>query len=153
LSLVLLYMRRSWPGGLASWVYYILLLAPVLGFAQSGPQFVADRYTYLSCLSWTVLAGAGLGYFWRAKVEGAVKKATFVIGVVVATLVPIGLGVLTWDQAQVWHDSDRLWGYAFSVTGSALAQNNLGTLSLNRGELGQAVEHFQHALRLSPDYA
>jgi hypothetical protein len=53
-------LRSRWPAGAASWVYYVLLLAPVLGFAQSGPQLVADRYSYLSCLPWAVLVGAGL---------------------------------------------------------------------------------------------
>lgn len=49
-STTLFVARRRWPAGLASWLWYIVILAPVLGIAQSGQQMVADRYSYLSCL-------------------------------------------------------------------------------------------------------
>ena len=53
--------RSSWHGGNGQRPWqagfdYVVVVAPVLGFAQSGVQFVADRYTYLSCLSWEVLS-------------------------------------------------------------------------------------------------
>ena len=57
MSLVSFMLRRRWPALLACWVYYLVVVAPVLGVAQSGPQLVADRYSYLSCLSWALLAG------------------------------------------------------------------------------------------------
>src|SRR5437870_4074651 len=56
-------LRNRWPAALACWVYYIVMLAPVVGIAQSGPQLVADRYSYLSCLSWDVLIGGTFLYF------------------------------------------------------------------------------------------
>ena len=31
-------LRRRWPAGWASWVCYVIVVAPVLGIAQSGPQ-------------------------------------------------------------------------------------------------------------------
>ncbi|MGH7872246.1 MAG: hypothetical protein ACREQO_08510, partial [Candidatus Binatia bacterium] len=54
ISVTLILLRRRWPAGVACWIYYLVLLAPVLGIAQSGPQFVADRYSYLACASWPV---------------------------------------------------------------------------------------------------
>src|SRR5258706_3928212 len=48
--------RKRYPALLACWVYYLIVVTPVLGVAQSGPQIVADRYSYLACLSWAILA-------------------------------------------------------------------------------------------------
>ena len=52
--------RRRWPWALACWVFYGVILLPYAGVAQNGPQIAADRYTYLACLGWSVLAGAGI---------------------------------------------------------------------------------------------
>ena len=49
--------RPAIPAALAA---YFVIVAPVLGCEQSGPQLVADRYSYLSCLGLAVLAGAAL---------------------------------------------------------------------------------------------
>ena len=64
------------------------------------------------------------------------------------------MGVLTWSQAQVWHDSERLWTHALA-TGydSVAAQNNLGRELVGQGKPAEAAEHFQQALRIKPDYA
>ncbi|MCC6405581.1 MAG: hypothetical protein IT453_00345, partial [Planctomycetes bacterium] len=41
-----------------AWLAYLATIAPVLGFLQSGPQLVADRYAYLALLPLTwLLAG------------------------------------------------------------------------------------------------
>lgn len=59
-SIALFLLRRRWPAGLANWVCYAALLAPVLGIVQIGAQIVADRYSYLPSLGWTILAGGGV---------------------------------------------------------------------------------------------
>jgi len=57
-------LRRRFPSLLAAWLCYLLLLAPVLGIAQSGPQLVADRYTYLACIPWAIVLGGSFCTFW-----------------------------------------------------------------------------------------
>src|SRR5437870_6954361 len=60
-------LRRRWPAGLAACAAYVVLLAPVSGLPRTiGPQLVATRYSYLSCLPWAILAGAALLSRWRA---------------------------------------------------------------------------------------
>src|SRR5439155_24734679 len=60
LAVGLLLARRSWPAALAVWLVYGLTLAPVSGIVHNGPELVADRYSYLSCLGIAVLVGAGI---------------------------------------------------------------------------------------------
>src|SRR5213592_3683149 len=66
LTAIALALRRRVPGLPAAWVAYIVVLLPVLGIFQSGPQIAADRYTYLAGLGWAILAGAGLLSCWRS---------------------------------------------------------------------------------------
>src|SRR2546428_2406862 len=59
-------LRRRLPGLPAALLAYVVVLLPVLGIFQSGPQIAADRYTYLAGLGWAILAGAGLLSCWRS---------------------------------------------------------------------------------------
>src|SRR5713101_1832268 len=97
ITVLVLALRRRVPGLPAAWVTYIVVLLPVLGIFQSGSQIAADRYTYLAGLGSAILAGAGLLSCWHA--------TRFLIPVCAVCLLA-GLGVLTWNQAQIWHDSE-----------------------------------------------
>ena len=155
ISVALIVARERWPAGLAIWLCYAAILAPVLGIAQNGPQITADRYTYLSCLGWAILAGAGLFCCWQAWFSGVTSLRAFVLAAALASVVV--LGVLTWKQTQVWHDPERLWRYILSVTEesyfeSSFAHNNLGVILGRRGEMEEAIEHYREALRINPVY-
>ena len=149
-----LWLRHRLPGvGIAGLAYMVTLL-PVLGIFQNGPQIVADRYSYLACMSWAVLAGAGAQYLWQASVDGRLRKRSFVLGSGVIAVVICGLGLLTWRQAQVWHDPESVWNYVLSTTGESLfARNNLGNALAARGRFEEAIEQFQRALRIDPNDA
>src|SRR5437899_6317045 len=64
ITAIVLALRRRVPGLLAAWVASVVVLLPVLGIFQSGPQIAADRYTYLAGLGWAILAGAVLLSCW-----------------------------------------------------------------------------------------
>ena len=70
LSLGFFLARHRWPAGLAGWLVYLLLLAPVLGVAQAGLQLVADRYSYLSCMAWAILAASVVLHLRRRSTDG-----------------------------------------------------------------------------------
>ncbi|HXJ83983.1 MAG TPA: tetratricopeptide repeat protein [Candidatus Methylomirabilis sp.] len=142
--------RHRWPAGLASWVYYVVLLAPVLGLAQSGPQLVADRYSYLSCLSWPVLAGAGLLWVWRrSDVQRAPLRGWGLA--TLSTAVLLVLGVLTWRQTETWHDSETLWRHALDVgQESSIAHYDLGVALSRRGQTEAAIAEMRRALEIQP---
>jgi tetratricopeptide (TPR) repeat protein len=157
-SIGLFILRRRWPAGLASWICYIAILLPVLGIAQSGLQLVADRYSYVSCLAWAMLAGAGFFYLWEFWLNGCIGERIFFSAVGMVAVIVVGLGVLTWQQAQVWHDSETLWRHVFAIAErshfkSSVAHYSVGNIALNRGNLEEAIDHFRQALQIDPDYA
>ncbi|MGH7770595.1 MAG: tetratricopeptide repeat protein [Candidatus Binatia bacterium] len=151
ISAVLYFFRRAWPAGLAVWIYYAVVLFPVLGTAQSGPQLVADRYSYLSCLGVAVLGAAALDYFWRDAAGGNARGGKFIFAPALAGAVVLVLGVLTWRQTQVWRDSESLWRHALAVgRASSTVHYNLAYALQKRDRFPEAVEHYRKSLQFNP---
>src|SRR5437870_3351410 len=139
-----LILRHRLPGLPAAWLAYVVILLPVLGMFQNGPQIAADRYTYLAGLGWALLASAGMLAAWR-------RRSFLVTGLAVVLL--LGFGTLTWNQVRVWHDSEKLWRHAVAIDpGSSIGQLSLGLALARHGKLAEAVEHYEAALRLEPGY-
>ena len=153
-SVVFYLFRRRWPAGLAAWVSYVVILLPVLGFAQSGPQIVADRYSYLACLGWAVLIGSGLLRLCENRFSRRISRPLLIFAVGLTATLLAGLGALTWKQVSVWRDSETLWRYALDIgQESSFAQNNLGFALVHRGQLEESIGHFRQALRIDPAFA
>ena len=159
-SLGLLALRHRWPAGLASWVYYLVivipyvLLVPVLGSAQNGPQVTADRYSYLSCIPWAVLGGFLLLY-WQNRLSERGSLRTVFLATVPAIAIVAALMFLTWRQTQIWHDPEVLWRHAVAVTDNSPfksmgAHYNLGNVLRKKGSLDEAAGHYRQSLSLNP---
>lgn len=135
-------LRRRAPALLAAAAAYALFLAPVLGFKQSGPQLIADRYSYLACIGWAIALGAGGQQLWpraRAVTAGA------------ALVLVAVLGALSWKQARVWRNTETLWTHAIAAgpPGSVAHQSYAAVLAA-RGERETALAELELALRIDP---
>jgi len=137
-------LRHRWPWALAAWVCYAVIVSPVLGFAQSGDQIAADRYTYLACIPFAVLLGAGFGRLRLRRRSAAALAA--------ATLA--ALGVLTYRQTLIWHDDGTLWERALALDpGNYVGYTNRGNLRKRTGDRAGAAADYDAAIRSNPDYA
>ena len=68
---ILVATRRRWPGALAAWVAYLILIGPTSGIVPFGRlRGVVDRYTYVACLGWAMVAGGAFAIGWRAWRDG-----------------------------------------------------------------------------------
>jgi protein O-mannosyl-transferase len=156
LSSVLFALRRRWPAILASWVSYLVILAPTLGVAQSGPQLVADRYSYFACMSWALLVGGVFLRLWQLAVSNRfVSQVSMTVTLTsLAAAMLVSFGVLTWKQTQIWHDSESLWRHALSIApASSFGRNNLGNALAAQGRFEEAIDQFQQGLRINPNDA
>jgi Tfp pilus assembly protein PilF len=151
--------RRRWPGGLAAWVHSAIILAPVSGVVHAGHQLAHDRYSYLSGLGLTLLAGAGVSWVLLAYGQGRLRVWAPVGVLAAGGITAVLLGAGTWRQTQIWHDSETLWRAAVSVEPScAICRNNLGA-ALMEGRHPrdprqvEAEAQLREAIRLRPHYA
>ncbi len=141
-------LRRRIPGLAAAGAVYVVLVAPVLGLAQSGPQMVADRYSYPSCIPWMVLVAGGLFAAWRRRAGGwrRTTAVLFAAGFV-------ALFAATWRQTEVWHDSRSLWSHAIDVgASSSIAHLNYGQILREDGRNTPAIAQYRAAVAVRPDY-
>ena len=145
ITVLALAVRHRVPGLPVAWLAYIIILLPVLGIFQNGPQVAADRYTYLAGMGWALLAGAGLLCASRRLPFLSAGLALVLLG---------GLGSLTWSQTRIWHDSETLWSHAVAIDPSSpLGEYNWGLALDRQGKVTEAIERYQAALRLNPNYA
>lgn len=153
ITALLFWFRRRWPAGLAAWAYYAIVLGPVSGIAHSGYQLAHDRYSYLSCLGFALLVGSGLGLVVRARSRGTLRPAIARAALAAVAAWLVGLSVLTWQQVQIWRDTDTLWRYAVeSDPDCSICHANLAVLLNNRGLPALALAHFERELSLRPDH-
>jgi tetratricopeptide (TPR) repeat protein len=144
LTVVFVWFRRRWPAGLTAWVCYLVLLIPTSGLIPFGPQLAADRYTYVACLVWAILAGGGALRIWQAWRDGRLRSAGASVVAGVAAAIVLSLGVLTWNQTRVWRDTETLWTYVLSRDPtSTIAHTNLGAFLMTTGRPEEAVDHFR----------
>ena len=137
--------RRSRPAAFAAGLCYLAIVAPVLGIVPIGHQLAADRYSYLSCMAWAILAG---GIFLRAHRRWPAEARVLALGAV-STLI-----FLTGRQTRIWHDEASLWtGALAAYPQSRIAENNLGFELMRHGQYDEAERHFRRALEISPAYA
>ena len=68
---------------------------------------------------------------------------------VIASVIIIALSWCAFVQTSYWKNSETLWNHALAVTAdNDAAHNNLGYLFLQRGELDNAISHFETALKI-----
>ena len=147
-------LRRRWPAGLTIWIFYVVMLAPVLGIVQFGPQLAADRYSYLACLGLALLAGAAFMRLWHSSWARNLRPTTLNIVRATAATLLLALGYLSWEQTQFWRDSERLWTQAIDVDpNSSYAYTNLAGAMKTQGKVDEAIRYYGKAVSLSPDLA
>ncbi len=144
-------LRRRSPWIACAWFAYLAILAPVCGLTQAGPQLVADRYGYLACLPFAVLAAAAI-------VHPRVPRAA---SIVAAVALATALVVMSRAQSRVWIDDRALWsraldhdpasGVANSHTAGVLVREADAARdpAAKRALLERAADHFARAFERS----
>jgi protein O-mannosyl-transferase len=139
-------LRKSRPYFITGWLWYLGMLVPVIGLVQVGWQGRADRYTYLPQIGLYIAITWGIAEVtaaWRWQREILTAGTAIVIG------------LLSWRasvQASYWRDSETLFTHALAVTSNNdVAENNLGIVFLQKGNLDEAISLLQAAVDLRPD--
>ena len=139
---------RRRPYFLTGWLWYLIMLAPVIGIVQVGLQARADRYTYLPQI------GLYVWLTWAAAEGCAGRRYRRVVLGGLATGILAALMFCARAQTPYWRNSETLWTHTLACTSdNVIAHNNLGNALLQKGKVDEAIAHFQKALEIKPDYA
>ncbi len=133
-------LRRRLPSVAAAACCFAILILPVTGLTQRGPQITADRYSYLACIPLAIAVGGFFAFcFARA------RWASFSVAVAL-------LAILTFrmqSQLSLWSDSITLWNHALSVDAtSGGAHCNLAHALETAGRSEEAVENYYRGIAL-----
>ncbi len=147
ITLALLLVRKRTPGLLVAWCVYAVMVAPMLGLAQSGPQVVAERYSYIPTLALFVILGAFVSCLLKQE-EGKPTRPLAMPAVIVLLVAVASVLVLkTRTQVTVWHDSYTLWHHTLKkVPKTPTAHVNLAGVYLNNGLYEESRYHSLKAL-------
>jgi tetratricopeptide (TPR) repeat protein len=174
-AILLIVFRKRAPGLLAAAACYAVMIAPVLGLFQSGIQFVADRYSYVACIGWSVIVGAGVTWCLTPKAAGAdllesvakpapaeklksasrseTVKPPLRNGPLMAVLcvaVMLGLTVATWVQIGYWYSARLLFAHAIDVGWDGPTLRQYYAHQLMRDDPAAAAEQYRIGLELNP---
>jgi len=139
-------LRKKAPYFIMGWFWYLGMLVPVIGLVQVGWQGHADRYTYLPQIGLYIAgtwAFADLTASWRRR---------RVLLIAAALLVVAALSCSASIQTSYWRNSETLFTHALAVTKhNDVAENNLGIIFLQNGQLDDAISRLQAAIDLRPE--
>jgi tetratricopeptide (TPR) repeat protein len=138
---------RTRPQLAVGWLWYLVTLLPVSGLIQIGAQARADRYMYLPLIGLTLIVAWGV-----PELGGSGRNRRLAVGV--AAIAGIAaLALQTTRQIPYWRDSEAVMEHALAVTrNNHVAHAHLGGAYLVRGRSAEAIEQYEAALRISPDY-
>jgi hypothetical protein len=144
-------LRHRCPGVLTTWLSYGILLAPVAGAVPLGYHLTADRYSYVPCLGFAVLAGGAVAFALDVSARQPRFRWLGPATVAALAVATVSLATLTWHQARVWRDTASLWEHAVRATPACvICQVNRGYQLLDAGAPDRALQHFHIAYELRP---
>lgn len=147
ISVVVFVLRRR-RYLVTGWLWYLIMLGPVIGILQVGNQARADRYTYLPQIGLYLLvtwAAVELCAGWR-------YRRALLAGL--SSVILVALIFSARAQAAYWQDSETLWSHALAcTTDNIIAEGNLGRACYDKGKRREAMVYFQNSLRIEPRQA
>ena len=139
------YSRRL-PWLAFGWLWWLVMLVPVIGIVQAGGQSMADRYTYAPMVGLSVVVAWG-----AAEIAARWKAARVVAGIAAAGVIGACVAA-TRVQVGYWRDDPTLFRHALDVTeNNYLAHFRLAADAWDAGSRDEALAHYAETVRLAPD--
>lgn len=142
--------RRRRRHLVTGWLWFLVMLLPVIGIVQVGAQAHADRYTYLPHI------GLLIAMTWSV---ADLVRQRIVLGAATATAL-MGLLILSRAQVTHWRDSESLWTHTILATSNHAVisidpstEVYLGHALSERGKLAEAIARYQNAIGIDPNHA
>lgn len=142
ISVVAVRQLRRRPGLAVGWCWFLGTLVPMIGIVQVGQQQLADRYAYVPMI--------GLGLMLvSCPVPTRLAQLSARFAIVAAAA---WFAVSVW-QLSFWRNSQALFARTAAITNdNSWARLNLGLALQGEGKYAEAIESYQQALQIDPNY-
>lgn len=148
ITIATLRQSRVRPYAIAGWLWYVVSLAPVIGFIQVGSQAMADRYMYIPMI------GLLVALVWATSDLVSERGQWRTASAVLAGILVLACAAAARAQVEYWKDSKALWTHALEATPvNDTAQRLLADELVKEGKYDEAITHYQEALRIHADYS
>lgn len=139
---------KTRPYLIVGWLWYLVMMAPVIGLVQISYYARADRYTYLPHIGLYLLATwCATEWFRERRYRREILAGAALCLIVVLTM-------RSQAQASYWRDSETLWRYVLRTTpDNYVACAHLGLALDEKGQVEAAVTQYERALQIQPAYA
>jgi Tfp pilus assembly protein PilF len=128
---------------LVGWLFFLIMLLPVVGIVQVGMQSMADRYAYVPFWGLSIVVAFGCRELLAGRSQPAFQRAAAAFALAL-------VGLLAWTttrQAHTWKDSIALFEHAAEVVDrNWFAHSRLASLYFERGDYVRSVEQSRKAL-------
>lgn len=140
--MVVIWRRRGYL--VTGWLWYLVMLLPVIGILHVGNQSHADRYTYLPQI------GLYLMVCWSVTELAARWRHLWLPITVAATGAIVALTLTARIQASHWQDSESIWRHALAATSdNIIAESNLALGLYWKGKNEEAMHHYEQSLMIN----
>ncbi len=137
--------RRGHPYFIVGWLWYLVMLLPVIGLVQVGLQSQADRYMYLPSVG-PLLAIVWGGWELSTKLGWRRWQSGITAGLALTALM-----VAANIQVSYWRSSEALWKHALECTsGNACAFANVADALRDEQCFAEAAENYEKSLEVNP---
>jgi protein O-mannosyl-transferase len=133
---------------IVGWLWFLIMLVPMIGLVQADVQGMADRYAYNS------FVGLFLMICWGVADWAAEKHLPKLLLPAVSVAVLAALTLVTYRQIGYWQSNVDLWAHSAEVTtGNWKAEYLLGGALDGAGRHRESIQHFLRAAAIEPNDA
>jgi Tfp pilus assembly protein PilF len=149
---IVIYLTRRFFGRnvAVAVLFFVATLSPLLGFIMLYTfryTFVADHYQYLACIG--PIAAAASGFMILTQ---KIRNGQW-IGWSGGLAITVCLSFLTWRQSVMYRDLETLWRTTIAKDPKSwVAYNNLGVVEQEKGNVDDAIDKYEQALRFHDNY-
>jgi len=130
------------------WLWFSIIIAPVIGIIQISGYAMADRYYYLPSIGLAVMMAWGtpdLLKKWKHRKEILLTSSALSI---------LCLSIITWTQVGYWQNSITLFDHTLKVTDNNwYIYYNRGAAYCGLGNYNQVIDDCTRAIEIKPGYA